>query len=344
MSGSSGWDAAANSPNEMESVTPEAMASVILVVGAPRSGTTWLAKIIDSHPDVLYRHEPDETLPGPAVLTAEALPPLLAGWIADRSARTVTKRPFFPKSWQPGWGRTLRTAIAGAVSAASRLPAPLNRLAQVDIPDLMGQPAPRVAIKSVRWALDAAVLARTLPASRTLFILRHPCGQVASVMRGNRQRRFDLKTAGTDMPFDEAAALPFAAAHGIDDPSFQALPDAAKYAWSWRAFNEPAYAALAPQPNVHVILYEALCAQPETLSRRILAFAGLDWTHQTETFVGRSTVHHGKAGYYDIVRDALAAAEAWRQSMPAADQQAVRGVVAASPLARFWPDLADQSA
>ena len=50
-------------------VSPDALASLILVVGAPRSGTTWLAKIIDSHPDVLYRHEPDETLPGPATLT-----------------------------------------------------------------------------------------------------------------------------------------------------------------------------------------------------------------------------------------------------------------------------------
>src|ERR1700760_3806926 len=35
---------------------------VILILGAPRSGTSWLAKIIDSHPDVLYRHEPDTVL------------------------------------------------------------------------------------------------------------------------------------------------------------------------------------------------------------------------------------------------------------------------------------------
>jgi hypothetical protein len=162
-------------------------------------------------------------------------------------------------------------------------------------------------------------------------------------MRGNRQRRFDLKTEGTDMPFDEAAALPFAASHGIDDPTFQVLPEAAKYAWSWRAFNEPAYAALAPQSNVHVVLYEALCARPEALARRILAFAGLDWNPQTEAFVGRSSAHQGKAGYYDIFRGAVAAAEAWRTSMPPVDQQAVRSVVAASPLARFWPDLANQS-
>ena len=327
----------------MACVTPEGLASVILIVGAPRSGTTWLAKIIDSHPDVLYRHEPDETLPGSARLTPEALPALLTAWVADRGARTVTKRPFFPKSWQPNWARTLRTLLAGAASAASRLPPPLDRLAQVEIPDLMCRPAPRVAIKSVRWALGAAILARTLPASRTIFILRHPCGQVASVMRGNRQRRFDLQTPGTDMPFDEAGTLAFVAAHGVDDPTFQALPDAAKYAWSWRAFNEPAYAVLAPQPNVHVVLYEALCVRPEALSRRMLAFACLDWTHQTEEFVSLSAVHQGRAGYYAIFRDAVAAAEAWRKTMSEADQQAVRSVVAASPLARFWPDLADQS-
>ena len=319
--------------------TPSALASVILVVGAPRSGTTWLAKIVDSHPDVLYRHEPDETLPGQTSLTGDALPALLASWVADRSARTVTKRPFFAKSWQPAWARGLRSLIAGAVSAASRMPGPLDAFARLRIPDMMGRPASRVAIKSVRWTEGAAILARTLPDSRTIFILRHPCGQVASVMRGNRQQRFDLRTEGTDMPFDEVSAFGFAAAHGIADPAFQALPDAAKYAWSWRAFNEPTYAALAAQPNVQVVLYEALCAQPEALARRILTFAGLDWNPQSADFVARSTVHQGPAGYYAIFRSAVAAAENWRRTMSRADQRAVRSVASASPLARFWPDL-----
>ncbi len=31
----------------------------VLLFGMPRSGTTWLGKIFDSHPDTLYRHEPD---------------------------------------------------------------------------------------------------------------------------------------------------------------------------------------------------------------------------------------------------------------------------------------------
>ena len=37
----------------------DAAARILLLLGAPRSGTTWLGKIFDSHPDVLYRHEPD---------------------------------------------------------------------------------------------------------------------------------------------------------------------------------------------------------------------------------------------------------------------------------------------
>ena len=308
-------------------------------MGAPRSGTTWLAKIIDSHPDIFYRHEPDATLPSPSPLTPDALPLLLARWATDQSPRTATKQPFFPKSWQSTWKRRLRMLLATAASAAASMPPPFKAMSRLRIPDFGDEPAPRVAIKSIGWPDGAPVLARTLPDSRTIFILRHPCGQVASVMRGNNQRRFDLKSEGTDMPFDEAAAIRFAAGQGVGEAEFQALPDAAKYGWSWRAFNEPAYAALAAQPNVHVVLYEALCAQPEVLARRILRFAGLHWNPQTKDFVARSTAHQGQAGYYAIFRDAAATAENWRTSMPATDQNAVRSVVATSPLARFWPDL-----
>jgi Sulfotransferase family len=314
--------------------------TLILILGAPRSGTTWLAKIIDSHPDVLYRHEPDETVPSPVEVTEQALPGLLERWAADRSPRTVTKLPFFRKSWQGPFGRSLHTLWAGASGLSSRLPSPFNLLATLPIPELASRSPPRIAIKSVRWVAGAPVFARAVPAGRTIFILRHPCGQVASVMRGNRQNRFDLRTAGTDMPFDEEHAVAYAAAHGVDEPSFQALPDAAKYAWSWRAFNEPAYDALAARSNVHVVLYEALCADPETLSRRLLEFVGLDWNRQTAAFVARSTTHQGDAGYYAIFQNAVAAAERWRTTMQLGDQDAVRAVLAPSPLARFWPDLA----
>ena len=108
-------------------------------------------------------------------------------------------------------------------------------------------------------------------------------------MRGTSDGRFDLAEPGTDMPFDEAAAVRFAARHGVGEPAFQRLPDAAKYAWSWRAFNETALASITGQSNARAVVYEDLCADPADGARGILEFAGLAWHRQTETFLARST-------------------------------------------------------
>jgi hypothetical protein len=305
-------------------------AAAILIVGAPRSGTTWLAKIFDSHPDVIYRHEPDEVVPAGDLITAS-----MALWVRQHDPRTAGKRPFFPKSWQPMPARLLRTGLACAGAVASRVGLP-----GWPIPDLGDVVRARVVIKSVRLCAGIGAFARAYPEGRGLLIVRHPCGQVASVMRGTSDGRFDLAEAGTDMPFDEASAIGFAGRHGVSDPEFQRLPDAAKYAWSWRAFNETAHASIAGQDNALVVVYEDLCANPTSEARAILAFTGLPWHRQTEAFLARSTSYDGPAGYYAVVRNSIAAAERWRTSMAQRDQDAVRAVVRDSPLIRYWPDLA----
>jgi hypothetical protein len=160
-------------------------------------------------------------------------------------------------------------------------------------------------------------------------------------MRGARDGRFALAEPGTHMPFDEAEAVRFAACHGVDEPAFQRLRDAAKYAWSWRAFNETAWAAVAGQCNALVVVYEQLCAQPAAAAQAILAFAGLSSHGRTEAFLARSTKHVGAAKYYAVMRNSNAAAERWRTAMAREDQDAVRAVVRGSPLIGYWPDLAD---
>ena len=34
----------------------------LMLIGAPRSGTTWLSKLIDANPSVQYIHEPDSVI------------------------------------------------------------------------------------------------------------------------------------------------------------------------------------------------------------------------------------------------------------------------------------------
>jgi hypothetical protein len=308
----------------------EALASnAILIVGAPRSGTTWLAKIFDSHPDVLYRHEPDEAVRGDGSIQAN-----MALWVRQRDARTAGKRPFFPKSWRMAPAHVLRTGLAYAGAVASRIGLPAW-----SVPDLGTVEQARAVIKSVRLNAGIGAFVRAAPDGRAVLILRHPCGQVASIMRGTSDGRFDLASSGTDMPFDEAAAIAFAASHGIDEPAFQRLPDAAKYAWSWREFNETALASIEGQNNARVVVYEDLCANPATGARAILTFAGLPWHAQTEEFLRRSTSYDGQAGYYAVVRNSIAAADRWRTTMAPADQEAVHAAVCGSSLLRYWPHL-----
>src|SRR3954469_4145287 len=130
--------------------------TAILIVGAPRSGTTWLAKILDSHPDVLYRHEPDEVAPRVGSIRDD-----VRVWVRQRDARTAGKRPFFAKSWQSAPARLLRTALAYGGAAASRI-----GLSAWPIPDLGATSRARVVIKSVRLSAGIGEFALACPRGR----------------------------------------------------------------------------------------------------------------------------------------------------------------------------------
>jgi hypothetical protein len=70
---------------------------------------------------------------------------------------------------------------------------------------------------------------------------------------------------------------------------FAVLPDAAKFVWSWRAFNEPAVDGISSLANARIVIYEDLCREPEACARDLFAFSGLDWNKQTAAFINRST-------------------------------------------------------
>jgi hypothetical protein len=306
--------------------------SCILVLGYPRSGTTWLAKIFDSHPDILYRHEPDELSPARPDLPPEAQ---ITAWIRQRGLRSAAKRPGFPKSWRPAPLDRVRTAFGTALAASGRWKTAARLTAHVGLPDFV---APdrwsrvRAAIKLVNW--DGTMAATRMPRTRSILILRHPCGQIASVMAGLASGRFAEGRA------DLAPARALAARRGVTAAAFDALPGPGKFAWSWLAFNEPVADGLGRLPNARIILYEELCRDPGRIARDLFAFAGLDWHPQTAAFLESSTRHGRASGYYDVFRTTGIVADRWRHVMSRSDQEAVRAAVRTSPLSGWWPDLA----
>jgi hypothetical protein len=308
-------------------------ASTILVLGSPRSGTTWLAKIFDSHPDVLYRHEPDElTQANPGLEPAAQL----AEWLRERRPRATAKRPYFPKSWRSAPLDLTRQAFACGLAVVRRV----KPASQIGLPDMI-MPRDwrlvRPAIKLVNW--DATAVAGTMPDTRCVLILRHPCGQIASLMTGLAANYFLVPGDKPGSPVDLTLAAAWAACHGVDATAFGALPDAAQLAWNWRAFNEPAAAGLRGLPNAQIVIYEELCRRPEAVARALFAFAGLGWASSTAAFLRSSTRQDRMTDYYDVFRDTGLVADRWRHTMSQADQDAVRSVLSNSPLAGCWTDL-----
>ncbi|MBN8904013.1 MAG: sulfotransferase [Rhodospirillales bacterium] len=314
----------------------EAAAGAILIVGAPRSGTTWLAKIVDSHPDVLYRHEPDEAVPS---LPDSDPARQIVAWAKARTLRTAVKRPTFPKSFITPPRAMIRAGLAHVLGGVARLPGAAAHVARLPVPDLVvreGLARLRVALKLVNW--NSAAIARALPRTRHLFILRHPCGQAASIMRGLAQQRFHDIADGL-APSDAARTKAYAERHGVSARAFAELPLPARLAWNWRAFNETALASLETQENVRVVSYEALCAEPVRVTRSLFEFAGLSWDGQTEAFLASSTQTRDDA-YFGVMRHSADAASQWRRKMSPEDQRAVLDVVSASPLTVHLHDWA----
>jgi hypothetical protein len=317
----------------------ELSSHAILILGSPRSGTSWLAKIFDSHPEVLYRHEPDEvaSIPAQAQPTSQLLMLLM-----ERHVRAAAKRPWFRKTWRPYHREILRHALAAGISLAERVQ--LGKIMGFRLPDMIALASwgrVRAAVKLVNW--DGSHIADSIPGTRTICILRHPCGQIASVLQGLAANRFVLNhPAGETVNWLQLGRR-LAARNGIGTATFSSLSPAGQHAWEWRAFNEPIADELHRLPNSRVILYEDLCRDPETVTRQLFSFAGLEWNEQTASFLSASTQFDGAAGYYDVFRATRSVTDRWRTTLPQADQEAIRTIIRDSPLATLWPDLSAAS-
>ncbi|MDE2007953.1 MAG: sulfotransferase [Rhodospirillales bacterium] len=319
----------------------------ILVLGTARSGTTWLAKIFDSHPQTIYRHEPDAVLrdDGLPWLCPEDEDPVLdaeAARYLRRMARSATLKtrgpePDFRKSYRGPAARALRRGLSFGLRGLSALGVAPRALGRFPLPDF-GAGAARTVVKTVSAHGRAGPLGRAVGAAGgcALFILRDPRAQVASVLRGVAAGRFLA-----DFEFDWMAATRQGRRHGLTADGLAAMPAIEQFAWHWTICNEQILDGLGHAPHVRIVRYDALRADPVGEARALFAFTGLDWHPRSEAFVLRSTAHAGPAGYYQVFRDASGADNTWKSDLGPADRARIEAILAGSALARYLTDLPD---
>lgn len=320
------------------------MKSPILMFGMPRSGTTWIGKIFDSHPDTLYRHEPDSR----QRLTSVPLFPrlqdesLYAGdirsYVANiprlRTLKTCGKYPLFAKSYC--------NKLCVQLTYFGILVARLGERVVRDFP-VIGAPTgddyqdARLVWKSIESLGRLGLILNVITDARGIHLLRHPCGHIASVLRGEARRRFD-DTRPSSEDYGLLAQLVEtepARKRGITLDQLRSLEPVERLAWRWVLYNEKAMEDAKTSGRCTAIRYEDVCNAPELAVRQMFEAVGLEWSEQTAGFIGASTEKE-KNNYYSIFKNPKQAAQRWKTELETRLIDKIYRVIEDSPVGRFY--------
>jgi len=310
------------------------LSNMILVFGSPRSGTTWLGKIFDSHPETLYRHEPDSVERAthiPLLVPPERIDTLrdealdyVTRISAIRTSKVSGKSPLFIKSYNTKLTLYVKKMMIIRAKLMERLGA------SASIPDLIGRGNDRkirLVWKSIESVGRLGLFARALPGCRAILILRHPCGHIASILRGETLGGFQSRDpASEDYGILELLlATELARSRNLDMAAFRAMSPVERLAWRWMLFNEKAMADTAMLENFCTIRYEDLCANPEAVGRSLFNFAGLSWNKQTRDFIRMST-ERDSASYHSMFKNPARSVSKWRDELSRTDIESICNV------------------
>ncbi|SEK59228.1 sulfotransferase family protein [Ectothiorhodospira marina] len=292
----------------------------VLIVGSGRSGTTFLGKLLDSHPEVRYRHEPDwayvnSTLP---FLPPKDIPEAFIEQAADyiralmeiRAPKVSGKTPFFPKAYRSAPLEVLfrLNAMAARLVDRAGLGSKRNLILDMAPRRLLAQAT--TVIKSVNSVARAPIFAAAFPDIRIIHIVRHPAGVVASRLRGAEQGVMS-PTVYIDDIFD--AGYTDSWTFGRDE--VKRWPIEKQMTFEWMAINEAVFTSLNGNPNYLLVTHESLSRSTMTETKKLVTHAGLQWNEQTENFISSLSADSAQSGYFDIQRSPETQVDTWRQEL-----------------------------
>ena len=296
----------------------------ILILGGPRSGSTWLAKIFDSSADVLYRHEPDAVYrtaniphhPESGDIDGLALP--AAQYLSDisriRHIKASGSLPSFPKSYRAPICEGIRNILIMACKVLGKATRPLGRELGFQIPDLIrvgDHSGVIVVVKSVDSLARAKLFSMADPSLKIVHIIRHPCAIVASQLRGKKLRIMSGETF-----LKTQAKMPKAKERGFSLSFLQNLSTEEQFASSWMLQNEKVMEDMSDNPNYRLVVYENLCANPLSVVEDLFTYAGIPMDRQSRDFINLSQSGDGEnEKYFQIVRNSAKASQKWKEEL-----------------------------
>jgi len=274
---------------------------------------------------VLYRHEPDAVLPPvgfPLHCQLEDVPKYeeaarnyIAHLVGVRQIKASGTRPVFAKPFQSFPAVLTRRGLVYGLRAVEAVSPRARWPRRIAIPDFVREDAPNLkyAVKSLSLLGAGGLLARALPASRTIVIIRHPCGQLASLKRG-----FNVRTMGVGTMFGPYVTETSRARElGFTRKDYENLPLLDQWVHGWAFAHAKLLEDVEGLANVSIVRYEELCANPLPRSQEIIEFAGLPWDAAVLRFVEASTRPARHEGYFSLYREPMVSANKWKEELSA---------------------------
>lgn len=292
----------------------------VMVVGFPRSGTSWVAKCLSFAPRFTYYREPDNFDMVPEAEERFAYL-YLTGEHDD-----------------PAYRRLMIRACAGKMATAFTMwdnPGPLLRHLGESARGL-GERFPflyfrkrHVLLKLVFANLNLTWFTAHLPHVRQLCVVRHPCGQFESWKRLGWEPMPELLLANPRLVADHL------------HPFVDLIRSARSY-WEragafWAATNYVIHRQTQADGGRLIVSYEWLCGDPvlrfEDLYRRL----ELGWNVAAERFI-RATDREDDHRTYSLKRPTAAQIDKWKSRLSAEDTEACRRFVEPFGLP-YYPDF-----
>lgn len=313
---------------------------MVMILGFPRSGTTWLSKILDSRPSTLILHEPDKHDNRNLILGNvphfikstdwSKFAPKYREGIEEALYKTfpnLINFPCFKKEFV-----NLPYSIYFLTSCLYKLGILKNRLLVIKKNSEI-----ELIWKSINQSCNIPFLFHTFPNLKIIYILRKPYSVIASMLKEGLHK-------GDYKIICERKYSSFFKKNNLDLEYVKRMSKLKKRALLWRINCESALIDGQKNSRFYWLLYENLCKNPIEEIKRLHKFLGWKFMKETKDFIDES---RGKCspsilnritslGYYSVYHGKNSTK--YEKKLSKVEYNQIKNIVDESPLISLWSE------